>query len=362
MIKYFLFLSCLSLCLCLSLYAAAAKKPHHKKSKRAPGSIESYLREMYCDEMPVGTERKVYYTLNMSPTKVAAKYVLRRPKTDLYEVDIPINLEVRAGPDPKIIEAMHDKIKGCLADSDRYLRDGDGTRLKVNAIFKGEKKSLFERAIQDDIHIEGENHRENALAFSSKISCSAVMHEMMHHLGLVDEYYESRMNGEMRDDNCRVLGPEDSLMHYHEKAVASFNPEGGPALRFFKVNGEVCGKDRLGRPECRKEEDFMHLAPGVTAAEITQAAKNVMKENFGKDPSARYLEQAVTSEPAVQEQITKLNRKSVLEPAHFRAIIYPACQGRNALYYKCARLAYVTKYDKTDCNIPPECAAMDWLK
>ena len=81
--------------------------------------------------------------------------------------------------------------------------------------------------------------RQNSATYTPATDCATLLHEVLHLLGLVDEYKEAAteipdpVTGKNRpvDFQCRPLGPPDSIMSSHFSAVWNLPTSGGSILK-----------------------------------------------------------------------------------------------------------------------------------
>lgn len=120
--------------------------------------------------------------------------------------------------------------------------------------------------------------------------------------------------------------------------------------------------------------EVLHLTGLVDEyEEIDEDVKSDVKQNLfncrvlaAQDSIMSNQELALTkvglnADGEIDSNIKKSNAKSLLHPAHFRALIYPGCQKKNSVYYKCSERAYTTGVGGKCAPLPSECSG-DWLK
>ncbi|MBC7458369.1 MAG: hypothetical protein H7235_08835 [Bdellovibrionaceae bacterium] len=348
----------------------AACDPICQTLTSAKQKLESWVDDLQCHELPVGYKRVVYYpTDELSPTGVSAKYLLTRKNKDLYEIELPLKLNKKAGD--QSVTTIEQRIKLCLSISDSLLKGPDGTKIKIKPIF--EPSSTFRHLMLGrEIDIKGEDFRSHSLAYNENIDCPTIIHEVLHDLGLADEYQESTVKNKKTGDlkyPCRVLGPENSVMNDQREAmrfVSGTKTSVVTALvcekvakRCWEFNEVLDGKipEFTNYTPKEFEELFKYLALQKRKRQIKEMEKFPYSEKALKDP--------LPWESDPQMQISKMVFKeipaNILEPAHVRAILFPGCKKKNAVYYKCAKLAYADPEPGQQCYIPPECQSENWL-
>lgn len=187
------------------------------------------------------------------------------------------------------------KVQRCLNKYNPYLQGPDGESLKIK---------LSAQAPRVVINVQEALERIESNVYSDKMQCPAVLHEVLHLLGLADEYKETQVGysmnkvtgalelvwegAEIPAYDCRAMGPEDSVMNTETLAVE-----------------EVLSKNRS-------------------------------------------------------------TKKSLLAPGEFKVITDPFCESKNSKYNECVRFAYDTSLAHEDKKCTPaavECQKnFDWLK
>jgi hypothetical protein len=215
-------------------------------------------------------------------------------------------------------------------------------------------------------------------------NCATILHELLHRLGLVDEY-EERATGHHIDpatgglayvekgaeegylgSDCRARGPRDSVMAHQDEAVT--RPQG--AYRAFSCSCEGLASSQLSACrtalagssdsalECPKEvggggAGARISMPGVPAPTgPALAAYNAVTPGISADGNSRTFRSYTPP-------------RSILDPAHFRAITQPGCASANRLLYTCSRAAYATSraHAGSGCpRLPAACGTEGWLR
>ncbi|MEK6623708.1 MAG: hypothetical protein AABY86_01985, partial [Bdellovibrionota bacterium] len=258
-------------------------------------------------------------------TGLPSKYRLKKTGNKTFVAQLNLNFKTAQGKNNPALDARYrGKVTQCLNRVNGQLKGPDGQSLKIELGPKNGPTAAPPVAIR----IQTADYRSNSANWESDIRCDMVLHELLHLLGLVDEYEET-LSGYTTDDdgnfglhetgaasdsalfNCRAIGPEDSIMNNQDKALEAsgftFNcPEGA-------VDGEGC--------------DFL---PTATA---------------------------------------DADSPSLLQTAHFNAIVNPGCGSKNRIYYKCAQYSYQTTRDRYSVGCkrdtrPPECSdnSTRWLE
>jgi hypothetical protein len=255
------------------------------------GSSEEYLCHLKKGES---------INVNIDKEYAQPKYRLSKTGKKSYRAEINLLFSDIWDGNKKITNynsVWRHKVKKCLSIYNKYLKGPDGESLKI---------VLSKKAPQHIISIQDEKLRPTSTLYSEGMTCPLILHEILHLLGLVDEYEETQLgfrmdkatgdlkyvteDSEIKIYDCRALGPEDSIMNNETLAVDSF----------FKKKKSVRAKG------------------------------------------------------------------SLLQPAEFRAITNPFCKTKNLKYNECIKFAYDTSLAHEEKKCEPaaiECQKNhDWLK
>ncbi len=171
-----------------------------------------------CGRIPVGGYAKMEGLLNYFDDPAQGEYLLMRkpPVNGVDQYDIVLNYQWNP-VDPQ----MNDRFMACMNDYNPYLRGPNGEQMTIRLplpsdpiLPKGHTVAVS-LAFQGG-GVAGGGGGENALQWNPYMDCSTILHETMHHLGLVDEYPDST--------TCRSLGPSDSLMTRPMSAASGVLP------------------------------------------------------------------------------------------------------------------------------------------
>lgn len=150
-------------------------------------------------------------------------YLLKRKKDGNYQAFVNVNF--KRGSGSLSPEAMMQRSKECLQEASPFMKGPDGSRIEMMVFSPNELEKLpkEERPNKKDITIEKAGARANAGAYPEDVPCGTIVHEMLHLLGLCDEY-EEKSDDLKRMWNCRVVPKADSIMRnnyeVYPKAVA----------------------------------------------------------------------------------------------------------------------------------------------
>ena len=149
-----------------------------------------------------------------------------------YEMSLGIHFQTDPDVGPpspaaqQQIEDMQNKTQECLAKYNKNLKTPQGAKLDIKVYYHNSTLTSEDGLVNKDdaantapipfrdVSIESENFRSNATAWAQDASCGTILHELLHHAGLADEYHEHSRG----PYDCRVEGPSDSIMSHHYKA------------------------------------------------------------------------------------------------------------------------------------------------
>jgi hypothetical protein len=294
-----------------------------------------------CVRLKVGEAAVVSYEENGdSPTGLEARYGLSHPSADTYLVEV--NLRFRKGPgyegslgESELNDTYRKRVSGCLAQYQGALKNERAGKSLALRLTDNAAVPVFA------VEVVAPGTRAHVDAYPSDISCPVVLHEVLHVLGLPDEYADRPAVNEALKD-CRPSAPSDSVMSNQWEALEKLGPQ-------TRYSVEMCRCDKKGDAcwELNQKKDGKKCPPGTTS--------------FLKplDPDIKTSLNVLDSSEAFTLNETKIAagtappaHVSALYPAHFRAITEPGCRDVNESYYACAVNAY--RYSK-----PPLGAAGD---
>ncbi|MCE3011428.1 MAG: hypothetical protein LW878_00015 [Proteobacteria bacterium] len=106
-------------------------------------------------------------------------------------------------------QMMLERARTCMNSIKSGLKGPNGEQLSISLLTPREANQLPVnlRPRKTSISIENENARSHSKAYASSIGCPTILHEVLHLLGLCDEY-----PGESDNYPCRAVGNRDSVM------------------------------------------------------------------------------------------------------------------------------------------------------
>jgi hypothetical protein len=331
-------------------------------------------------------------------TTVPSSYRLERLQNTsegrpAHEVKFNIQFtEVEGEENKGARERLLRKIKACL-DVVNPVRSRDGMQLWLK-LADGTENSL---PAVSEVFVQHLVERANSQLVSDESSCGTLVHELLHHTGLVDKYEES--DPEKLYD-CRTLGPRDSIMY-----DSRLRPRKIQVILGCTCEGNFPYEGDQGemRKECLLEVRAMKGNP-ITKEwqewimDGTQPIPNnpicpgksqiVFRGNRWSDIDLKVMDdqEKIAAGFAYFDKQFEISRNGillsnesyefsvevekpetmpfVLYPAEMRAIVYPGCVDKNATYYGCANNAYRRSDKHGGCKTYSQHACghgTDWL-
>jgi hypothetical protein len=168
-----------------------------------------------CDPLKPG-EHKVF-EIEAGDVYGTGNYLLRRTPEGAYQA--VVNVKFKTGTGSLAPSAMMERSKACLNQASQFLKGPNGEKLQIAVLSPEETEKLpsNQRPRQKDITIEAPKSRANSGAYGEDVECPTITHEMLHLLGLCDEYQEN--DPAMASQwNCRVVTKAQSIMRSHTEA------------------------------------------------------------------------------------------------------------------------------------------------
>lgn len=109
-------------------------------------------------------------------------------------------------------EQYLERIKGCYKKHNPKLYDGTGRQLTMYLYDASKHRDLFPKPPRRVyVGVMEKGTRSNSTGYAMDANCDTIMHEALHLMGLVDEYYEFKSNHRLMYPD-RAAGPKDSFM------------------------------------------------------------------------------------------------------------------------------------------------------
>lgn len=274
------------------------------------------------------------YRVTSALTGLPAAFHYHRPTERRYRVTVPAVFRAAdATVTPKALEKMAARTAMCLEAVQPALVGPNGEELEIRLVPVG-----LDGLRPLEVAVTARPVRGHARLWQLHWSCSQIVHEIGHFLGLVDTYPERSPIGLY---DCRREGPSHSIMFNPRLAYAVVSPR----LDVFRCSCEgrvgtalAACRESLSRIDattssCPRETDGKFLGrileyehPELAAQAMAQAEQAESADGLTRSIVVRYAPQ----------------RRNLLTPAEFRIIAHPNWLEGNAKYYACAVDAYRT--------------------
>ena len=254
----------------------------------------SVLQEQsLCFNPPLGGEKQV--------TNNRYSYTVRREPDGSFL--IPLNLAFLADEDydgdiPRDEVPAHykNKVQECLKKANSKMLGPNGEQLKM-VIQSPPAGSACEATKPKTIKVGPRDFRSYMSKYESNIDCPTITHEILHLLGLCDEYKETSSGFYVSPDT-----------------------------------GEIKESSVYEKPD--NENDKF-----IFAYDCRVASKNsIMSDQYERWDNV------------FKDQAQESKNKSLLSPGQFNSILYGGCPSKNKLFNECADLAYKTSVEEGNEN------------
>lgn len=171
-----------------------------KNTFDSPDSLKSLIKSFEeiqsCEEVTVGRTKKVNTTLN----NITQAYTITKKSENKYTASFQLDFgtdSFEIGGKRLDGDFMHEKIQGCLKNTNSYLKDSKGRNLNLEVFSPKIAATIptYKRPPKVKIALFPEKSRAHSKAYPVDIECSTIVHELLHLTGLHDEY-EEKINGQ----------------------------------------------------------------------------------------------------------------------------------------------------------------------
>ena len=157
-----------------------------------------------------------------SRNRIGGSFALKRLDDKKLEATVAIDFQGGKAYHPNLAMELFDKTKSCMEQVSPYLKSPTGESLKVKIIdkFQNSERPQSERTQLQTIRIEPENFRSNSGAYAKGIDCETIAHEVLHILGLVDEYHEKSKVIYVNTETGEVIKADEDLDGLKARGIA----------------------------------------------------------------------------------------------------------------------------------------------
>lgn len=200
--------------------------------------IEGILRRLdkkeECAPLPSVGDFKLFKKTHGPPSwYTTGNYLLKKTGDNTYEATMALEFRNLGGS--ATTEEMMASVKSCLGTVNPYLKGPGGEKISLRALTRQEANEQLppgERPAVDQINIQPDGIAIDSQNFTGKADCPTIAHELLHHLGLCDEYRETRTNivsgmsrSRVEEWSCRNVPAKTSIMKNHVEAFNSTIPQ-----------------------------------------------------------------------------------------------------------------------------------------
>ena len=260
--------------------------------------LEHLEEQVQCSPLQPGQQKRVYPDRDPS---LSRPYDLKREADGSYSVSLNLKFSPDGYDGPvQEKEQIHkyylNKVQQCMDTANQKLLGPNGEKLKI--IINGPKENenqTCKKGDTIDISIKSQNYRSDHRNYESDIKCPAITHEVLHLLGLCDEYKEKK-RGHYIDPETGQKIPPSQIKKYQSSSSTPY--------------------------EFKTAYDCRMVTTNSIMADHRERWDNVFKEE---------------------------KNNSLLTEDQFNAILYGPCEEKNKLFNECSKLAYQSSIDHPDC-------------
>lgn len=189
-------------------------------------NLEDTNKVAKCAELKAG-EHKIFQKEN-SNYYSTGNYTLKRKQDGNYQAILNVKFVQNAGSSVSAA-TMLSRSQKCLAQAAPHMKGPDGKTLEIVTLAPDEINKLpkDEQPKEYKVTIEAPGYGTNAGAYAETVDCGTITHEMLHLMGLCDEYLEDRPQYASNNWTCRVVTKAPSVMRdtraYDQAVGAAIN-------------------------------------------------------------------------------------------------------------------------------------------
>lgn len=200
--------------------------------------IEGILRRMdsreECSPLPTVGDFKLFKKQQSPPAwYTTGNYLLKKTGDNAYEATLTLDFTNMGGSATS--EQMMASVKSCLATVNPHMKGPNGEKISLRALTPSEAEDQLprgERPAVEKINIRPDGIAIDSQNFTGNADCATITHELLHHLGLCDEYKETRTNvvsgmsrSRAEEWSCRNVPTRTSIMKNHVEAFNAAIPQ-----------------------------------------------------------------------------------------------------------------------------------------
>ena len=266
--------------------------------------LKDLKKQSQCFDLNPGEEKFIH-----SNTGRNRSFHIKREPDGSYSVPLTLNFSPAKDYDGSVPRGQApgyymNKVQQCIKKANTKMLGPNGEKLRVLIKEPGENDKSCETSDTINISIGSKNHRSNAGKYASDIDCQTITHEVLHLLGLCDEYKEQSKGYYVDSQSGQIIEKEDFKLYKQQTGTV---PNHGNFE--FKL-----------AYDCR-----------ITSTNSIMS-NQYERWNFVFGPSG-----------------DKKTPYSLVTPGQFNAILYGGCSKKNKFFNECSQLAYENSIDNSDC-------------
>ena len=358
---------------------ATVSAPSYAESCREQNDTIPKLQKMEADLRPIEQCTPLSGGESRLVSMRDKNYVFLRLPDDatdrqpVYQINIPLKFVPHPKQPPNTTDyasLMLERARACFAFANQKMKGPNGEHLMINLISDDAPRSI-PRGQVHEIQVFSGTRWVPYNQWSLDYNCPTIVHETFHLLGLADEYpllqrgYEVGQDGKwlrwVNDEDkskvdparyrktpeyCRPVGPKNSLLYDQYEAYRA----SGIAMSYEDYVG-------FRDNECTRRSVEQDAYCRLVAETLEPLARSAREKNKGvldavtkKQIAGRFNERAGEESKSI--------RKSLLFPAQFNALIFPAeCDLRSKRYRACQQNSDRTVEQGCSKTVPAECSS-----
>ncbi len=170
-----------------------------------------------CDPLLPGRHRVMSRTRYQS-----GNYVMRNLGNGRYAAVLNLDFVAGRGASPELVESMKARTMNCIRSLNPYLRNGNES-LEIQITSPRDRLENIPRPRENVITVtnEASDFRGDAGHYGSNFTCRTIGHELLHLLGLCDEYHEGIKPAAPPAANARGRAAEMNYMDWSCRPVTT---------------------------------------------------------------------------------------------------------------------------------------------
>lgn len=238
-------------------------------------NIEDTTKVAKCAELKVG-EHKIFQKDN-SNYYSSANYTLKRKQDGNYQAILNVKFEQSAGASVSAA-AMLARSQKCMALAAPHMKGPDGKTIEMVVLPPEDINKLpkDEQPKQYKVTIEKPGYGTNSGGYAETVDCGTIAHELLHLMGLCDEYLEDRPEYAKNNWTCRVVTKVPSVM----RDTRAFDWAVGGAIN-CDCSGQNCSAIMKSDDENLKK---LYTAAGINDVVDYQFRNKFCKEDYIYSP------------------------------------------------------------------------------